>query len=218
MPTWRQEEEEMANINGLPKEHPHHKWKEGRPVAKALKETHQETFSKELEVVWLARWAYFKAHQPNFEQEGSYDLSPTSQQMATSMNLLGTKIHEVPESWVVGRISELPTKLLSPDIHFFSVVAPTDLLKIMGLKGIHSPKTFQWQSGLAFCLWCGKECQNEGTIVNHLWIMHDHLGLSCACCLEYFTTSADALCWHAQLCEPMASSDNDDDREDSPPD
>ena len=43
--------------------------------------------------------------------------------------------------------------------------------------------------------------------------MHYHLGLICAHCLDYFTTSADAMHWHAQLCKPMAAGNNDDDRE-----
>ena len=98
VPAPRQEEEEMVDIDKLPEEHPCHKQKEGRLVAKALKEPCHETFSKESEVVKTARWDYYKAHRSNFEQEGSYDLW-TFWQMATSTNLLGTKIYEVQESW-----------------------------------------------------------------------------------------------------------------------
>ena len=47
----------------------------------------------------VARWAYYKAHQPNFKQEGLYDLFFTFWQIATSTNLLGSEIHEVQESW-----------------------------------------------------------------------------------------------------------------------
>ena len=86
----------------------------------------------------------------------------------------------------------------------------------MGLKGIHLPKALQWQSGLT-CLWCGKEGQNEGMVVNHLQTMHYHLGLICTCCLNYFTMSADAMWWHAQLCKSTVASDNNI-REESPPD
>ena len=169
----------------------------------------------------VASWAYYKAHQPNFEQEEGYDLPSTFWQMATSTNLLGTEIHEVQESWD-GR-KDLPAanqsaKSSHKDIHFFRVVAPTELLKIMDLKGIHSPKALLWQSSLTFCLWCGKEGQNEGTIVNHMWTMHYYLGLIRACCLEYFTRSTDTMHQHALLCKSMATGDDDDDREDSPPD
>ena len=99
VPTPRQEEEEMADINDLHEECPCHKWKEGRLAVKTLKEHYQEAFSKESEVVKLARQAYYKAHWPNFEQEGSYDLFSSFWQMVTSTNLLGTKIHEMQESW-----------------------------------------------------------------------------------------------------------------------
>ena len=86
----------------------------------------------------------------------------------------------------------------------------------MGLEGIHSPKALQWQSGLTFCLWCGKEGQNEAMMVNHLQTMHYHLGLICACCLNYFTMSTDDMWQHAQLCKSTAASN--DDRKESPPD
>ena len=58
----------QQTINDPPKEHPCHKQKERKPAAKALKEPQWEAFSKESEVVKVARWAYFKAHQPNFKQ------------------------------------------------------------------------------------------------------------------------------------------------------
>ena len=48
--------------------------------------------------------------------------------------------------------------------------------------------------------------------------MYHHLGLICVCCLDYFTTSADAMNWHTQLCKSTAASEDDDDREESPPD
>ena len=76
----------------------------------------------------------------------------------------------------------------------------------MGLKGIPSPKTLWQWSGLTFCLWCRKEGQNEGTMVNHLQTTNYHQGLISTHCLDYCTTSADAMHWHAQL-------GDDDDRE-----
>ena len=54
------------------------------------------------------------------------------------------------------------------DVHFFRVVPPTESPKIMGVKGIHSPKALQQWDGLSFCPWCGKEGQNKGIVVNHL--------------------------------------------------
>ena len=128
-------------------------------MAKPLKESHQEAFSKELEVVKAARWAYYSTHHPSFEQEGSHDLSSTFWEMATLTNLLGNEIHEVQESWTGQtdlKAAHQYAKSSPKDIHFFRVVLPTELPKIMGLKGIHSPKALQQCSGLTFCLWCGK--------------------------------------------------------------
>ena len=65
-----------------------------------MKEPWREAFSKESDVVQVARWAYQKPHQANFEQEGSYDLSSIFCQMAISTNLLSTKVYEVQETWV----------------------------------------------------------------------------------------------------------------------
>ena len=42
--------------------------------------------------------------------------------------------------------------------------------------------------------------------------MNYHLGLICAHCVDYFTTSADTMCQHAQLYKPTVASDDDDDR------
>ena len=48
-------------------------------------------------------------------------------------------------------------------------------------------------------------------VVNHLQI---HLGLVC---LEYFTTSAETMCHHSQLCKlgPGSIDDDDDDDDDN---
>ena len=141
--------------------------------------------------------------------------------MATSTYILGNKIHGVQKSF--GSRKDLQAtnqaaRSSSKDIYFLRVVAPTESPKIRGLKGIHSLEALQWQSGLTFCPWCGKEDENEGTVVNHLWTKHYHLGLICAHCLDYFTTSADAMHQHTQLCKSTAASNDDDNREESPPD
>ena len=60
------------------------------------------------------------------------------------------------------------------------------ITKIMGLKGIHSPKALKWWTGQSFCPWHGKEGQNKGTVVNHLRTSHYCLGLICGQCLQYF--------------------------------
>ena len=53
-----------------PEEYPHQRQKERRLGAKPLKESHQEAFSKESEVIKVARQAHYMIHCPSFEQEG----------------------------------------------------------------------------------------------------------------------------------------------------
>ena len=114
----------------------------GRPVVKLLKEPHWEAFSKELEVIKAARWDYYMTHHPSFEQEGSHDLSSTFWEMVTLRNLQGNENHKVL-SWTGQKDLKAAygnAKSSPKDICFFRVVLPTELPKIMGLKGIHSPK------------------------------------------------------------------------------
>ena len=85
--------------------------------------------------------------------------------------------------------------------HYFWVVLPVELLKIMGPKGIHSPEALKHQPGLSFCPWCRKEGQNEGTMVNHLHTRHYHLGLVCEWYLQHFMTSLDRMQCHLQNCK-----------------
>ena len=167
--------------------------KEGRLVAKALKEPQRQAFSKESDVVKVARWAYQKAHQANFEQEGSYDLSSIFKQMATSINLLGTKVHEVQEIWGSQKDLWLLTewqRLLQKTSTFL------DCLTHRVAKD-HGPQRHPFLWGPAMMRWpdllplVWQRGQNEGTVVNHLWTTHHHLGLNCANCLDYFTTSAE---------------------------
>ena len=128
VPTPRQDKEEAANINDKPEECPCQKQKEGRLAAKALKEPQREAFSKESDILKVARQAYQKAHQVNFEQEGSCDLSSVFQQMTTSTNLLGTEVHEVQESWGGQNdpwAANWVVKASPKDIPHFWIISPT---------------------------------------------------------------------------------------------
>ena len=132
--------------------------------------------------------------------------------MADSAGFLNSDVQEVQDMWAgwkelhpANHVVESSLK----DICYFRIVSPTELPKIMGLKGIHSPKALKWWNGLSFCPWCGKEGQNEGTVVNHLRTSHYHLGLICSQCLEYITTSSDTMCHHAQGC-PSSHAHGDD--------
>ena len=144
-------------------------------------------------------------HYPDSDHEGSHDLSHTFKEMATSPGFLGSDVHEgqhirtgQKDLWVTHHAAKSSPK----SIHFFWVVPPSESPKIMGLKEIHSSKALRWWSGLSFCLCCGKEEQNESTVVNHLRTSHYHSGLVCGWCLEYFMTSANTMHHHSQLCKP----------------
>ena len=62
-----------------------------------------------------------------------------------------------------------------------------------------------------------EEGQKEGRVVNHLQTMHYHLGLICANCLNFFTTSSDTMWQHTLVCKSMATSDRNGNKEESPP-
>ena len=208
------EEQESVGLDVTPAEWPCQRQKEGNPLASLHKESHWEALGKDSKLVWATRQVYFKSHCPNYDHEGFQDLSYTFKEMATSAGLLGSDVHKVQPVWAGWKdlwFTHHMAKSSPKNIHLFYVVPSTKLPKIMGLKGIHSPKALKWQSGLSFCLWCGKEGQNEGVVVNHLQMSHYHLGIICGQCLEYFTTSSGTMCHHLQLWKLALASVNDDD-------
>ena len=64
--------------------------------------------------------------------------------------------------------------------------------------GIHDPYALCHFNGVTYCPWCGKEGQNEGMVVNHLWITHYRLGLVCDRCYGCPSTTSDTLCCYGQ--------------------
>ena len=78
----------------------------------------------------------------------------------------------------------------------------------MGLVGIHNLDALCCFNGLTHCPWYGKEDQNEGTVVNHLWMVHYRLSLVCDKCDNYPSTSSDTLHHHGlQNCQPSGEVD-----------
>ena len=211
----RPEEEEAAGLDITPKEWPHKGRKRGGPWWGSSRGAARKPLGKDSELVWVTRQVYFKMHCPNYDHEESHDFSHTFKEMATSAGLMGSDVHEVHEVWTDQKdlwFTHHMVKSFPKDIHFFWVVPPTKLPMIMGLKGIHSPKALRWHGGLSFCLWCGKEGQNEDMVVNQLQMSNYHLGLICSQCLESFTTSTNAVHCHLQLCKlALAGVDDDDD-------
>ena len=78
-------------------------------------------------------------------------------------------------------------------LRFLRVVPATESPKIMGLKGIHDPDALWHFAGCTYCPWCGKEGQNEGTMVNHLRTVHYRLGIVCNLCYGCPTVTLDTL-------------------------
>ena len=143
--TPRPEEEEAARLDITPKEWPHQKWKEGRPLVRPLKESCQEAFGTDSKLIQSNRQAYFKMHHPNYDHEGSTNFSHTFKEMATSAYLMDSYIHEVQEVWSGWKdlwVTCCMVKSSPKDIHFFWVMPPTESPKIMGLRGIHSPEAW----------------------------------------------------------------------------
>ena len=89
----------MVGIDDIPEEHPSWKPKRGKAGSKGPKGTTLRSLLQRIRGHEGSQVGYYKAHQPNFEQEGSYGLCSTFWQMATSTNFLGTEFHEVQESW-----------------------------------------------------------------------------------------------------------------------
>ena len=145
--------------------------------------------------------------------EGMHDLSEVFRHMAESTQLLGSAIYKLQKVW------KEPDKLqqanyalrsLLKGLTFLWAVPPSESPKVMGLVGIHDLDALCHFNGLSPCPWCGKEGQNEGTVVNHLQTVHYRLGLVCNKCYNYPSTSSDTLCCHSQQnCQPSGKGDPD---------
>ena len=73
---------------------------------------------------------------------------------------------------------------------------PSESPKVMGLMGIPDPDALCQFGSVTYCPWCGKEDQNEGMVVNHLWTTHYQLGLVCDRCYGCPSTMSDTLHHH----------------------
>ena len=141
-----------------------------------------------------ARKEYFKRHSYNITVEGTCDLSEVFRWMAKSTNLLGTAIHKIQMVWT--RLGELQQanyalRSLPKGLKFLHAVSLLESTKVIGLVGIHDPDALHHFNSLTHCPWCRKEGQNEGTVVNHLQMVHYRLGLVCNKCEDCPSTSLD---------------------------
>ena len=126
------------------------------------------------------REEYFRRHCPNFSTENTCDLSDVFWCMAKTAELLGSTIYKIKEVWT--GLDELwqadyMLRTLLKGLKFLRVVPSLESPKVMGLTNIHDPDALCHFNWVTHCPWCGEEGQNEGTVINHLWMVHYRLGL-----------------------------------------
>ena len=178
---------------------PSSKWQEILSWNKVLKLSHTEAFSWVSDLVKEARKEFFSKLSYNFIMEGTHDLLEVFRQMATSAKLLGTFIYKIQASWIGPdelRQANYAPRSFPKGLKFLLVVPPSESPKVMGLVGIHDPDALCHVSSITHCPWCGKEGQNKGTVVNHLWMVHYGLGLVCNECNNCPSTTSDTLHCH----------------------
>ena len=165
----------------------------------SLKPSCMDAFSHDSNSIKEARSSYFATHPWEWTNSNADNLSDIFRELAEGANLLGKSIHELQLSW------EEPEELkhanyslcsLPKGLKFLRAVPATESPKIMGLKGIHDPEALQCFTGHTYCPWCGKEDQNEGTMVNHLRTVHYKLGIVCSFCYSCPTVMSDYLHQH----------------------
>ena len=167
---------------------PSSKWCEMLPLHKVLTQDCSETFSQDTSLVREIREEYLKRHLPNFTMENTCDLSNIFQCMAETAKLLSLAIYEIKEVWKEAdelQQANYALRTLPKGLKFLRAVPPLESPKVMALMGIHDLDALCHFNGMTHCPWCGKEGQNEGTIINHLWVVHYRLDLMCKKCYSY---------------------------------
>ena len=198
-----------ATLGGSPSS----KWQEILPWDRALKPSHAKAFSQDSDFIKEAMRELFSKHSYNFITEGTCNLSEIFKQMATSTDLLGTSIYEIQASWTGPeelKQASYALRSLLKGLKIIHAVPPSESPKVMGLVRIHDPDALQCFSGVNHCPWCRKEDKNEGTMVNHLQMVHYRLGLVCNQCHDCPSTTADTLCHHGwqDCCQPREKNRN----------
>ena len=163
----------------------------------SLKPSHVDAFGQDSGPIKEAREHYFATHPWDWAHSNMDDLSDIFRELAQGTGLLGKFIHKIQVSW--NGPEELKhanyiLRSLPKGLKFLRAVSTKESPKIMGLKGIHDSDALQHFAGYTYCPWCGKDGQNEGTIINHLRTVHYKLGLVCNQCFGCPTVMSDALC------------------------
>ena len=183
----------------MPGKPPSSKRQEVPPWYRALKLSCIEAFSQDSDLVREARRECILKHSSNFTTEGTCDLLEIFKWMAMSTDLLGTSVHEIRASWSGPnelKQENYALQSLPKGLKFLQVVPPSESCKVIGLVRIHKPDVLHHFSGVTHCPWCGKEVQNEGTVVNHLCTVDYRLGLVCNRCHDCPSITSESLCHH----------------------
>ena len=154
-----------------------------------------DAFSWDSSPIKEARECYFVTHPWDLARSNMDDISDIFRELAQGAGLLGESIYEIQVSW--NGLEELKhanyiLRSLPKGLKFLRMVSTKESPKIMGLKGIHDPNVLQCFTDYTYCLWCSKDGQNEGTIINHLRTVHYKLGLVCDQCFGCPTVMSDA--------------------------
>ena len=171
------------------------------PLHRALMRTCQEAFSQDSHLVRKARKEYYKNHWLDFDSETSCDLAEVFQCMIETAGLLNSAIYEIQEAWTGQKelqYASYALRTLPKGLTFFHAVSPSESPMVMGLTGMHHPNTLCHFNGVTYCPWCGKEGQNEGTIINHLRTVHFKFGLICERCFCCPFIMSEAIQHHGQ--------------------
>ena len=180
------------HIQGNLRRAPSSKQQEIQPLYKVLTWSCSETFSWDTSLVRQTREEYFKKTLPQLHHEGMHDLSVVFRHMAETAKLLSLAIYKIKEVWKGPdelQQANYVLRALPKGLKFLRAVPPLESPKVMGLVGIHNPDTLHYFNGMTHCPWCRKEGQNEGTVINHLQMVHYRLGLVCNKCYNYPSTS-----------------------------
>ena len=103
-------------------------------MAEHLRCARREAFCKNSDLVQHIRQTYFRAYSQVFHKEVAHDLANLFGEKAKMAGLMGTKIHPIQDQWW-GKKELHTAKGSTKNLHYFWVVLPIELPKIMDLKG-----------------------------------------------------------------------------------
>ena len=169
------------------------------PLHKALTRSHLEAFSQNSSLVNETREAYFLLHHPNFSHENTHDFSEVFWCMAKTADLFGSAIFKITEAWLWwDELGQANYSLMSlwKGLKFFRAVSPSEPPKVIGLMGIHDLDVLCHFNRVTHCSWYRKVGQNQGTIINHLRMVHYRLGLMCDKCFSCPSILLETICHH----------------------